>query len=308
MKLVYARLLKATALALVGLAAEAESSRADLVLGTAVNYGVLTGPSIGNFQLSSDTHITGNIGVGSSDGTTTGTNNNIKFANANVVGNLSLGGTNTNGIGGTVTGTVSTQVADVATAYNTISTLSTNLALETGTALDSGGNFTGTTINASDGKLDASGNEVFSSDVSKFKPSGALTINGTADQYVVINLTGNSNFSFTQPITLTGGITEDHVLYNITGVGKNLQIAGNAHGGTIQGIIVALNDKISLDNVLVNGRVFGGEAGQDFQLVSNFSLVQPATVPEPASLVMMGLGGGMAFVVFRRKRPAFRSR
>ena len=67
-------------------------------LGTAANYGVLTGPGIGNFQLTSDTNITGNIGVGSSNGTTSGTNNNIQLAGSNLVGNLSLGGTNTNGI------------------------------------------------------------------------------------------------------------------------------------------------------------------------------------------------------------------
>lgn len=262
-------------------------AQAGFVIATASNYGVLTGPGIGSFQLTADTDITGNIGVGSSNGTTTGTNNNIQFSGATLDTTLYLGGTNTNGIGGTATGGIVTQSSAVATAYNTIQSLSSTLAGETGTTL----NFTGSTqtITASNGTLDSMGDRVFTTNASAFGNSGPLIISGSATDYVVINITGNHNFNFSQPITLTGGITSDHVLYNITGTEN---VGGAANGASIYGIIVGINDSFNMDAINIEGRIFGGAAGKDFKLVSNFFLEQPAAaVPEPSSIVLIGFGG-----------------
>ncbi len=268
-------------------------ARAGFVIGTASNYAVLTGPGIGNFQLTSDTYITGNIGVGSSNGTTSGTNNNIQFGGATLDGTLYLGGTYTNGIGGTATGGIVTQSSAVATAYNTVNSLSTTLAGEAGTTLGITGS--AQTIAASSGTLDSMGDRVFTVTANNFGGYGPLTISGSASDYVVINITGNQNFNFDKSITLTGGITSDQVLFNITGT-ENIGAA--AGGASIYGIILGIHDKFNMDAVNIEGRIFGGASGQDFQLVSNFNLEQPQTeqpntpgVPEPSSIVLIGIGG-----------------
>src|SRR5258708_6388193 len=49
-------------------------------------------------------------------------------------------------------------------------------------------------------------------------------------------------------LTLSGGITDDHVFISITGVGQS--IGGNTNGGAVHGVFVFLNDKINLDNTV----------------------------------------------------------
>ncbi|HEY2157577.1 MAG TPA: collagen-binding domain-containing protein [Isosphaeraceae bacterium] len=293
-------ILAAAAAILVGLSAE--SARAGYDLGLAANYGVLANPGTHNFQLSSDDHITGNIGVLSSDMTSTGTNNNIKFANATVTGRLDLQGTNTNGIGGTATGGVFTGVSDVLTAYNTLTALASTEAGKAGTTIVYSGTG-GTTIAATNGTPDGNGNNVFTTTAAALSGSlnGTLTVSGTASQYVVINITGtNQNFQFTQGIALSGGITDDHVLLNFTGTGS-IQVGGSGHGATLHGDILAFGYTFNMDNVTVDGRVFGGDGSKDFQIVSGFNLNQPVNVPEPSSLALVALGGGACLAIRRRR-------
>ena len=107
---------------------------------------------------------------------------------------------------------------------------------------------------------------------------------------------GTSNEAIGGPISLSGGITSDHVLFNFVGTSGNL--GGSAGGAEVNGIFLAPNMKINIDNINIEGRLFGGRAGQDFQTVSGFDLFQPPltpaeVVPEPTSLVLAlgGLGG-----------------
>src|SRR5262249_30289041 len=153
----------------------------------------------------------------------------------------------------------------VNSAFNSVAALSTTLGAETGTTLTLTGS--DQTINASDGTLDASGNRVFTAS-SGFQPkSGAtVTINGSASDYVVINVPAGAAFKLSGAVSLTGGITDDHVLYNVLGTG---QIGGAANGATIHGTIVAINRTFNVDNVHIDGRIIGGDSG-NFQLVSNF--------------------------------------
>ena len=236
-------------------------------LGGAANYGVLTDPSIHSFQSTSDSFYTGNIGIANTGGANQASPQ-VQWAGV-LTGNIDFAGltniTNTNGISGTVT----PNVAAVNTAFNTMSTLSATLGAEAGTPLTLTGS--AQTINASAGTLDASGNRVFTAG-SGFVVKGPLTINGSASDYVVINIPSGQTAKFSDAITLTGGITDDHVLYNILGTGN--EIGGAANKATVHGVIVGINRKFNMDAVTIDGRVIGGDS-TNFQLVSNFRLVAP---------------------------------
>jgi hypothetical protein len=91
------------------------------------------------------------------------------------------------------------------------------------------------------------------------------------------------------------------VLFNFVGTSGNL--GGSAGGATVNGIFLAPQMKINIDNITINGRLFGGRAGQDFQTVSGFFLNQPGIVPEPASVLLLAFGGLGAL---RIRRPRLR--
>jgi hypothetical protein len=184
-------------------------------------------------------------------------------------GNINI--TNTNGI----SGSVNANVANVNTAFSTITSLSANLGGEPGTSLTLTGS--AQTINASSGTLDASGNRVFTA-VSGFAPHATITINGAATDYVVINVPSGQLMKLSSAVSLTGGITDDHVLFNVLGTGN--EVGGAANGATFHGVVVALNRKFNVDNVVVNGRLIGGDSA-DFQTVSNFHLVAPPSKVTP---------------------------
>jgi hypothetical protein len=107
--------------------------------------------------------------------------------------------------------------------------------------------------------------------------ANTVTINGTASDFVVIDITGTSNNKLDGALTLTGGITEDQVLINFIGVGGSVQ--GAANKATLQGTFLIPNEKVQLNSLTLEGHLFGGQPGEDFQFVSNALINQP---PHPA--------------------------
>ena len=131
--------------------------------------------------------------------------------------------------------------------------------------------------------------------------SGGVTINGTASQFVVININnGTSNENFQGPLLLSGGITPDHVLWNFTGTSGNL--GGTTNGAAVTGIFLAPNMAFNADNITFEGRLFGGAPNADFETVSGFTLVQ-AGVPEPSTtaLGLVTAVFGLGYARYRRK-------
>jgi hypothetical protein len=77
---------------------------------------------------------------------------------------------------------------------------------------------------ASAGTLDANGNRVFNLTQFNLVNGATLDIQGGASDFVVLNYGISGDFKPNGTIELTGGITEDHVLFNID-AGQTLNAA-----------------------------------------------------------------------------------
>jgi hypothetical protein len=276
------------------------SAQASFSLGDAANYTVLyegngahslqinNGPGPGGLAVS------GNIGIG--DGINgTGTpqlqlsgpvtiNGNINFAgavndNAPYNGNL------------VVNGSISGGMTSVETDLQTLNSLSSTLGSEAGHSLAINTSSGSQIVNVSAGAIDGSGNSIFSVSSVSFNNGQTLTIHGDGTHSVVFNIDASTHFSGN--IVLTGGLTSDQVLFNIIGGngatlsgGNTLQTAAN--GGILTGTFLDPNGAINVNNVVINGRLFGGDSS-DMQIVSGAEINAPLGTPVPeAATVFAG--------------------
>jgi choice-of-anchor A domain-containing protein len=268
-------------------------------LGDAGNYAVLYEGTGGHNLSISNVTVNGNVGVGG-----TGV---VQFSGPGTInGKLDFSASstgqyhNTNGsnVGPT---SVNYGIADVTTALSTVNALSTSLGVEAGTALIINGN---QTINASSGTLDAAGNEVFTVTSYTEGNGNVLRINGNGHN-VVFNYAAGGNPQYGGDVVLTGGLTDDQVLWNYTGtnnVGLNNNASSYPLPDAFMGIILAPNAAISLVNANLDGRVFGGDSS-DMQIVSGDTINSTVSTPEPGTIALLGSGlVGLIMVGSRRKR------
>jgi hypothetical protein len=253
-------------------------------------YGLLVNNGVSGGDINTPP-VNANIGIGNVTGP-------INLHNEVVNGRVDVSGNAATAVsGGAITGTqpasrggpapafVHSNVASVQAAINAALSLASLYAAEaaSGRAVTINGT---TTINASLGFLDASGARLFTASSFSIGNGHTVTINGSATDFVVIDITGNSGNRLDGALTLTGGITPDHVLINFTGVGGSVQ--GAANGATLDGTFLIPNEAVTLNSLDIVGHLFGGEAGTNFQFVSNAFISQPAvTVPGPTA------GGGL---------------
>ena len=169
-------------------------------------------------------------------------------------------------------------MAAVETAITAAKNLSSTYGAESGSGTPVTINGT-TTINASAGFLDPSGAHLFTASSFSIGNGHTVTIYGTASDFVVIDITGNSGNKLDGALTLTGGITPDQVLINFIGSGGNVQ--GAANGATLEGTFLIPDEGVQLNSLTIDGHLFGGEAGDNFQLVSNSFVAQPSLTPPP---------------------------
>ncbi|HLK14938.1 MAG TPA: hypothetical protein VKT78_09045 [Fimbriimonadaceae bacterium] len=280
------------------------SAWAQFNLGGGQNYGVLFQGYSGNTLQITNVTINGNVGVGNNgkmtDSGPSTINGRIDFSAGNTNQFSNNNGSNV------ITGGVNYGVSGVTNALNWVNSLSQTLNGDAGTSVAINGI---QTINASSGSVfSVNGQSVHVFDASSFNNNGTsdvLTINGSSSDLVAINLGGLGNIQFHGGIVFTGGISADHVIFNIGGGnystysgGYSLDIQNNGGvDGLAQGIFLDPNGAISTDNSIIEGRLFGGDS-HDFQFVSGGHInAPPAPTPEPFTL---GLGVAGIFMAFRR--------
>jgi hypothetical protein len=287
----------------------ASIANAGFILGTAGNYAILVEPGASSYQLNNST-INGTVGIGANIGGAGGNPARIQIASNGFIKDAIAGqpttgqllivdNLNVAAISNTanVQGGVFANQPQVTTAINTVNSLNTTLGAEAGTALTISGG--GQMVNVASGMLDPSGNRVFTIAGNAFNNNNqGFTVVGSATDFVVFNINnGVSNESFGGPISLSGGIDPNHVLFNFVGTSGNLN--ASAGGATINGTILVPNMAVNLDNMTLNGHLFGGRPGADFQVVSGFKL-NGTLIPEPSTIVLAGLGLCAAFVARQR--------
>ena len=298
---------------LLSLVASVPTAKAGFSLGDAAQFAVLS--QFANNQLNfNNGTITGDVGLGSP--------RQFTISNGSVVGNIRFSGAgNTTGLtpdpdpgsnpgpfavsgGGTVSGGVAVNDPFVTSALNYVNiSLSQTLGGEAGTALTL---TSSQTINASSGILDGGGNRVFTTTSVNLNNASILTINGSASDYVVVNVTDN-NPAFNGSIVLTGGIISDHVLFNMFGGNYTTHTGGptltiSPNGQTTTGTFLDPNGSMQFNHGQLNGRFFGGDVANQ-QIVSGASITAPPNIPEPSCL---GLAGLAAVFCLARKRSASR--
>ena len=223
-------------------------------LGDAANYAIIAlDPH--NFQGTSNSHIYGNVGVGPYQA--------IQLAGDTISGNLVTTGAPSPNTGGRVTGTITGHSASLATDIANLETLSSALGAESGTLTFLS---PGTTLNATSGTPDSSGNDVFT--VTHWADN--LTLSGSSSDHVVLDIEPGVQFALGN-VTLTGGLTPNHVLFNYLGTNEVHGINNEVFNGTI----LAPDAKINVNGSTINGHLFGGAPGQDFQFVGNANIHQP---------------------------------
>jgi hypothetical protein len=265
------------------------------------------GGSGGALHLSSDSPIFGNVAIGS-------TSQIVQSAGDTIHGNLDFAGSSpaqgTSG-GVTVTGHTNFNVAAadnaVADAESLFSTYTATSSLASlATALGGGSTLT------------VSGTGNYSAHEFVYFAStslGAITINAPSSDYVIINVgegsnrsAGTGNYAIAG-VTLAGGITSDHVLFDIDTTG-NFQAGPNSP--IVNADIIDNEGNTNLNSITLNGRLFCTDvaAAGNCSVVSNAVLNQPSnvsTTPEPASLWLAA--GGMlllALGALRRQLTASR--
>jgi hypothetical protein len=288
---------------------------APFTLGAFDEYGLLVndGASGGDINTAP---VDANIGIGNLSGGTINLHNEVVNGKVDCSGScssvvsgggitgtqpVSLGGAPPNGSPASVNSNVAAVGQAISAAHSLSSTWGAVANQGTSVSINTGNQ----TLQASNGAL-INGANVFTSSTFAIGNHNTLTINGTANQFVVIDVTGGSTTKLDGALTLTGGITPDQVLINF--LGTNANVTGAANDATLQGTFLIPNEGVQLDSLTIDGHLFGGEAGKNFQFVSNARIMQPPLnqTPLPGTLPLFAAALGLVGMLgwFKNRRPA----
>lgn len=126
----------------------------------------------------------------------------------------------------------------------------------------------------------------------------SLTVSGSAGHQLVVNLSGTMTLD-SASIKLTGGLTSQDVVFNITGAGLGLTAAGQS---AVNSLILAPYRSIQASAGTMHGEVIAGgpTLNLNFGRQSLIAYMEPVPEPGTAGLVVAGLGAAALFA--RRRR------
>jgi hypothetical protein len=268
------------------------AAHAGFDLGEASNYQILYTGAGKKLQFQNSSSL-GNIGIGALGVARFNPNSkvdgNIDFADEAIIKSK----------GATITGEVREKQAAVQDNLEYLAKLSSILGAEKGTATKINLPKGEMTINADTGVPDNEGNRIFNVVDFKFNNSSTLFINGDGKESVVFNFAKGAEFS--GRIVLTGGLESDQVLWNFHGCGQDLKV--NTSQGTLEGVFLNPNGKMSMNNSILRGRFFGGGC-EDMSIEGRSLIYWCEPVPEPSTYVLLGLGALGGFIAYRRRNAA----
>jgi hypothetical protein len=100
-------------------------------------------------------------------------------------------------------------------------------------------------------------------------------------------------------------ITSDHVLIDVDTTGQ--LSSANAHGQTVNAIVIDDAGKVNVDNFTLNGHLFCSTGSNDCPVVSGATInstVDVSAMPEPISIALAGSGLLLALLARRQLRRA----
>jgi hypothetical protein len=209
-------------------------------------------------------------------------------AGPEVNGNVFLAtGAAISGAASQVTGTVFTN-QNLSQANTDAVNASTTFAALAPTLTVSGNQITGTlTLNGT------AGINVLNISLLNLGNHEILTLNSIAGSQWIINDSGNFTLNSGR-ISLTGGVVNNDVVFNVTATGNAISASGGLNNESIvNGILLAPSSGIAFAPGLVNGEVIAG--GSTVHFVSGASVI-----PEPSIFALLALGAAGMLTLRRR--------
>jgi len=125
--------------------------------------------------------------------------------------------------------------------------------------------------------------------------NGFLTLRGGANDVFLTN--GKGEFAINGPseILFAGGLSANHVLFNVEGTGDLAAIQGDP-GSVVNGTILALRRNV---NIATNYTIQGIQGSVGFEL--NYQPFAP-NIPEPATVMLLGLGCVVLFLTTKNTK------
>jgi len=127
-----------------------------------------------------------------------------------------------------------------------------------------------------------------------------LTLSGTANDFFLFNV--SNAIQTNQPMTLSGGVSPENILFNLTGTGT-VAVFQTSGGDVSFGTYLATNGgRFQFSNLNLTGRLIN--VGGDVQFVSGSMI--PA-IPEPGVFSLVAIGAiAFVFAVKESRRREFR--
>lgn len=286
--------------ALLLTAAVPRSEASSLSLGLAANYAVLDYNSGSTFLFNGSTEVAGDVAMAQ--------NTKINFVKPAVINGTLYEDSGVTGTNNGITITGGTKSASLATAVSEASSASTTAKGLTATGTIAGGSVSVTNPGNSVTFNGVAGQNVVDLTNFTLNGGGTFTIHGTSSETFIINVSGN----FTVPdgkIVLTGGVTANNVLFNITGTGATVTMGGPS--SEVLGTILAPSRAVSLSDGTLIGAVI---SGSNISITGDTSVIQDSfsssssAVPEPAGFVLAGFACvfGLGTAAYRKLRPRHR--